>query len=114
VLVTSHDAFNYLGRRYGLDVVAVQGISTAAEATTADIKRVARIIAQRDASSVFIESSVPRQTIDAVIAAARRQGQETRVGGALYADAAGDEGTPEGTYVGMVRHNVELITRGLS
>ena len=114
VLVTSHDAYNYLGRRYGLDVVAIQGISTAAEATTADIKRVAGVIVERDVEAVFIESSVPRQTIDAVIAAAARQGQQTRVGGSLYGDAAGSPGTPEGTYVGMVRHNVEVITEGLS
>ena len=113
VLVTSHDAFNYLGRRYGVEVVAIQGISTAAEATTADIKRVAGVIARRGVKAVFIESSVPRQTIDAVIAAAARQGQPTRVGGLLYGDAAGSAGTPEGTYVGMIRHNVRVIEEGL-
>lgn len=113
VLITSHDAFNYFGRRYGFDVVAIQGISTATQATTADIKRVARTIAERDVKAVFVESSVPRQTIDAVIAAARKLGQETRVGGALFSDAAGDEGTPQGTYVGMVDYNAQLIARGL-
>jgi manganese/zinc/iron transport system substrate-binding protein len=113
VLITSHDAFNYFGRRYGFDVVAIQGISTQTEATTADIERVAGVIADRGVRSVFIESSVPRQTIEAVIAAAREQGQETRLGGELFSDAAGDAGTPEGTYAGMVSHNARTIGEGL-
>ena len=114
VLVTSHDAFEYFGRRYGLDVAAIQGISTAAEATTADVQRVAKVLAERDVKAAFIESSVPRQTIDAVLAAARELGSEARIGGELYTDAAGDEGTPEGTYIGMVRANADLIAEGLS
>jgi manganese/zinc/iron transport system substrate-binding protein len=113
VLVTSHDAFAYFGRRYGLDVAAVQGISTAAEATTADVQRVATLLAERDVKAAFIESSVPRQTIDAVLAAARRLGSRARIGGELYTDAAGDEGTPEGTYVGMIRANADRIAEGL-
>lgn len=113
VLITSHDAFNYFGRRYGFDVVAIQGISTQTEATTADIERVAGVIADRAVRSVFIESSVPRQTIEAVIAAAREEGQDTGLGGELFSDAAGDEGSPDGTYVGMVRHNARLIAEGL-
>jgi manganese/zinc/iron transport system substrate-binding protein len=113
VLITSHDAFNYFGRRYGFDVVAIQGISTQTEATTADIERVAGVIADRGVRSVFIESSVPRQTIEAVIAAAREQGQETRLGGELFSDAAGDAGTPEGTYAGMASHNARTIGEGL-
>jgi len=113
VLVTSHDAFGYFGRRYDLDVVAIQGISTATEATTASIRRVAEIIAERDVRAAFIESSVPRQTIDAVLAAARERGADVRLGGSLFSDAAGDSGTPEGTYVGMLRANADTITKGL-
>jgi len=113
VLVTSHDAFRYFGRRYGLEVVAIQGISTATEATTADIERVAAVVAERRLEGVFLESSVPQQTIDAVLDAARARGQEARIGGELYTDAAGDEGTPEGTYVGMVRANVRKISEAL-
>ncbi|MBW3608239.1 MAG: zinc ABC transporter substrate-binding protein [Actinobacteria bacterium] len=113
VLVTSHDAFAYFGRRYDVDVVAIQGISTATEATTASIRRVAGIIAARNVKAAFIESSVPRQTIDAVLAAARRRGADVRVGGSLFSDAAGDPGTPEGTYIGMLRANAETITNGL-
>ena len=113
VLVTSHDAFGYFGRRYDVDVVAIQGISTATEATTASIRRVAEIIAERGVRAAFIESSVPRQTIDAVLAAARERGAEVRIGGSLFSDAAGDSGTPEGTYIGMLRANAETIAKGL-
>ena len=113
VLVTSHDAFQYFGERYGVDVEAIQGISTVTEATTADVERVARVIAERQVSAVFLESSVPPQTIQAVLASARRQGQEAVVGAELFADAAGEEGTPEGTYPGMIRHNVDALVRGL-
>ncbi len=113
VLVTSHDAFHYFGERYGMEVVAIQGISTATEATTADVERVAQVIADRGLRSVFVESSVPQQTIDAVLASAARKGQRARVGGELYADSAGSAGTPEGTYVGMVKANVDLIVEGL-
>lgn len=113
VLITSHDAFAYFGRRYDIDVAGVQGISTVAEATTADIQRIAQLIVDRGVKAVFIESSVPRQTIDAVLAAARKKGGEAVVGGELYTDAAGDEGTEEGTYVGMVRANADKIAEGL-
>lgn len=113
VLVTSHDAFRYLGRAYGVEVAAIQGISTADEATTADIERVARLIAERGVRAVFVESSVPPQTIDAVLAAARRRGAPVRRGGELYSDAAGEPGTPAGTYVGMVEANVRRLVEGL-
>jgi manganese/zinc/iron transport system substrate-binding protein len=113
VLITSHDAFRYFGERYGVDVVAIQGTSTATEATTADVERVAEVIAERDIGAVFVESSVPRQTIDAVLASARQRGHAARIGAELFADAAGEEGTPEGTYVGMIRHNVRALVEGL-
>lgn len=113
LLVTSHDAFEYFGHRYGLDVAGIQGISTAAEATTADVERVAELIAARGAPAVFVESSVPRQTIDALIAAAARRGATVTVGGELFTDAAGSPGTPEGTYTGMLRANADLIADGL-
>jgi manganese/zinc/iron transport system substrate-binding protein len=114
VLVTSHDAFAYFGRRYGLAVAGIQGISTAAEATTADVERVAQLVAERGVPAVFVESSVPRQTIDALLAAAAQRGAQVHVGGELYTDAAGEPGTPQGTYVGMLRANVERIAEGLT
>jgi manganese/zinc/iron transport system substrate-binding protein len=113
VLVTSHDAFRYFGGAFDIDVVGIQGISTADEATTADVERVANLIADRDVRAVFVESSVPQQTIDAVLAAARQRGAEIEVGGELYSDAAGEEGTPEGTYLGMVRANIDTISEAL-
>jgi manganese/zinc/iron transport system substrate-binding protein len=113
VLITSHDAFRYLGRRYGIEVSAIQGLSTAAEATTRDIERIARLIADRGVRAVFIESSVPRQTLEAVLASAREQGQEAVVGGELYSDSAGEAGTPEGTYPGMFEANITRIAEGL-
>ena len=113
LLVTSHDAFEYFGRRYGLEVAGIQGISTAAEATTADVERVAELIAARGVPAVFVESSVPRQTIDALVAAAGQRGATVTVGGELSTDAAGSPGTPAGTYVGMLRANADLIADGL-
>lgn len=113
MLVTSHDAFTYYGRRYGIEVAAIQGISTAAEATTADVERVADLLAIHQVPAVFIESSVPRQTVDALLAATAARGHIARVGGELYTDSTGAAGTPEGTYVGMVRADTELIASAL-
>jgi manganese/zinc/iron transport system substrate-binding protein len=114
LLVTSHDAFEYFGRRYGLEVAGIQGISTAAEATTTDVERVAALIAEHRVPAVFVESSVPRQTIDALIASAAQRGAKVRVGGELFTDAAGQPGTPEGTYIGMLRANAHWIAAGLN
>lgn len=113
VLVTSHDAFRYFGRHFDVDVEAIQGISTVAEATTDDIDRVADLLADRGIRAVFVESSVPRKTIDAVVEAAERKGADVQVGGELFSDAAGDEGTAEGTYLGMLEHNVRELVKGL-
>ncbi len=113
VLVTSHDAFGYFGSEYGFEVEAIQGTSTVSEATTADIERVAAAIADSALPAVFIESSVPRQTIDAVLASAASRGAVAEVGGQLFGDAAGAADTPEGTYLGMVRHNTTTITEAL-
>jgi len=117
VLVTSHDAFRYFGRAYDIDVVGIQGISTADEATTGDVERVAATVAQRGVRSVFVESSVSGQTLQAVIAAARSLGSDSDigvgVGGELFSDAAGAAGTREGTYAGMLRANTDRIVAGL-
>jgi len=109
VLITAHDAFNYFGRAYGFQVRGLQGISTAAEAGTADVQALAEFIATRRIPAVFVESSIPRRTIEAV----RARGFEVEIGGSLFSDAMGNAGTPEGTYVGMVRHNIDTIVAGL-
>jgi manganese/zinc/iron transport system substrate-binding protein len=113
VLVTAHDAFNYFGRAYGFDVRGLQGISTASEAGTADVRELADFIADRRIPAIFVESSVSPRAIDAVREAVRARGFDVGIGGSLFSDAMGDAGTPEGTYPGMVRHNVEAIVSGL-
>jgi manganese/zinc/iron transport system substrate-binding protein len=113
VLVTAHDAFGYFGRAYGYEVHGLQGISTVAEAGAADVQRLADFIAERRIPAVFVESSVPQQTIRAVQEAVRSRGFDVEIGGQLFSDAMGDAGTPEGTYPGMVLHNVRTIANAL-
>ena len=114
VLITAHDAFNYFGRAYGFDVRGLQGISTAAEAGAGDVQELARSIADRRIPAIFVESSVSSRTIEAVREAVRARGFDVRIGGSLYSDAMGNPGTPDGSYIGMVRHNIDAIVEGLS
>lgn len=114
ILITAHDAFGYFGRAYNFEVRGLQGISTAAEASAADVQELARFIAERRIAALFVETSVPQRTIEAVQAAVRARGFETRVGGLLYSDAMGNAGTPEGTYIGMVRRNADTIFNALA
>ncbi len=113
VLITAHDAFNYFGRAYGFEVRGLQGISTAAEAGTGDVQSLADFIVERKIRAVFVESSVPPRTIEAVQAAVRSRGFEVAIGGELFSDAMGTKGTAEGTYIGMVKHNINTIVRAL-
>jgi manganese/zinc/iron transport system substrate-binding protein len=113
VLITAHDAFNYFGRAYGFEVRGLQGISTAAEASTADVQTLVTFIADRRIPALFVESSVPQRNVEAVQAAVRARGFEVVIGGSLYSDAMGDPGTPDGTYIGMVRHNIDTIVGAL-
>lgn len=113
VLITAHDAFAYLGRRYGLEVRGLQGISTVSEAGTRDVQELAEFIVQRRIRAIFVESSVPRRPLEAVLAAARSRGWNVHIGGELFSDAAGNPGTPEGTYIGMLEHNIRTIVNGL-
>lgn len=113
VLVTAHDAFNYFGRAYDFEVRGLQGISTAAEAGTADVQQLANFIAEQKIPAIFVESSVPQRTIEAVREAVRAKGFDVKIGGELYSDAMGDPGTEEGTYVGMVRANINTIVKAL-
>jgi manganese/zinc/iron transport system substrate-binding protein len=113
VLVTAHDAFNYFGRAYGFVVRGLQGISTATEAGTADVQELSSFIVQRRIPAIFIESSVPRRTIEAVQAAVKSKGFDVKIGGELYSDAMGNPDTPEGTYIGMVRYNIDTIVTAL-
>ncbi|WP_216323679.1 metal ABC transporter solute-binding protein, Zn/Mn family [Deinococcus aestuarii] len=113
VLVTAHDAFGYLSRRYGVEVRGLQGISTVAEAGGQNVRSLAAFLAERNVKAVFVESTVSPRAVQAVREAARARGHAVEIGGELYADAAGEHGTPEGTYVGMVRHNIASIVEAL-
>ncbi|GAB4266730.1 MAG: zinc ABC transporter substrate-binding protein [Candidatus Promineifilaceae bacterium] len=114
VLITAHDAFNYFGRAYGFEVRGLQGVSTATEASTADVQELATFIADNQIPAIFVESSVPVRTVEAVQAAVKAKGFDVAIGGELFSDAMGDEGTPEGTYIGMVRHNIDTIVNALN
>lgn len=114
VLITAHDAFNYFGKAYGFDVKGLQGISTVSEAGTADIQSLAAFIVKMRIPAVFVETSVPRRYIEALQESVKSMGFDVKIGGNLYSDAMGNPGTPEGTYIGMVRHNVDTIVTGLS
>jgi manganese/zinc/iron transport system substrate-binding protein len=113
VLITAHDAFGYFGQQYGLEVRGLQGTSTATEASARDVQDLARLIADRKIKAIFVESSVPPATIEAVQKAVQARGWDVKIGGQLFSDAMGADGTPEGTYVGMVRHNVDAIAKAL-
>jgi len=112
-LVTSHDAFRYFGQAYGLEVHGIEGISTESEASIADIRATADLVVATGVPAIFVESTISGRTIEAVVAATRDRGHEVTIGGTLYGDAMGDAGTPDGSYVGMVRHNVVTIVTAL-
>lgn len=112
-LITAHDAFNYFGRAYDIDVVGIQGISTESEAGLQDINRLVDLIVERKISAVFVETSVAEKNVRALIEGAQSRGQAVRIGGTLFSDAMGPAGTYEGTYIGMIDHNVTVIARAL-
>jgi manganese/zinc/iron transport system substrate-binding protein len=113
VLVTAHDAFGYFGDAYGLEVEGVQGISTASEAGLRRIEELVDLIVARNVQAVFVESSVSERNLRALVEGAAARGHEVRIGGELYSDAMGRGGTYEGTYIGMIDHNVTAIVRAL-
>jgi manganese/zinc/iron transport system substrate-binding protein len=113
VLVTAHDAFGYFGAAYGFEVVGIQGISTESEAGLARIEAVVDLLVDRDIPAVFVETSVSDRNIQALIAGAAAEEHEVRVGGTLYSDAMGAPGSYEGTYIGMIDHNVTAIAEAL-
>lgn len=113
VLVTAHDAFGYFGRAYDVEVRAIQGISTESEAGVREINELVRFLVDRKIKAVFVETSVSNRNIRALIEGAAQAGQTVKIGGELYSDAMGAPGTPEGTYIGMIRHNVRTITEAL-
>ncbi|NDU99458.1 metal ABC transporter solute-binding protein, Zn/Mn family [Pseudoroseicyclus tamaricis] len=113
VLVTAHDAFRYFGRAYGMEVQGIQGISTESEAGLARISDLVDLLVERQIGAVFVESSVSDRNIRALIEGAASRGHEVVIGGELYSDAMGAEGTYEGTWLGMIDHNITTIARAL-
>ncbi|MEY8849356.1 metal ABC transporter solute-binding protein, Zn/Mn family [Psychroserpens sp. XS_ASV72] len=113
ILVTAHDAFNYFGKAYDFEVVGLQGLSTATEAGVKDVQKLSAFIIDKKIKAIFVESSVPKRTIEALQAAVKSKGHDVEIGGTLYSDALGDHGTVEGTYIGMFEYNVNTIVNAL-
>ena len=113
VLLTAHDAFNYFGAAYGYEVIGIQGISTESEAGLQRIGELVDMLVTRDIGAVFVESSVSDRNIRALIEGAAARGHEVVIGGELFSDAMGEDGTYEGTWIGMIDHNVTTIARAL-
>lgn len=112
-LVTAHDAFGYFSDAYGIRVESVQGITTESEPGVNDINRLVDLLVTKKLPAIFVETSVNSANLEAVISGARSRGWEVRTGGTLFSDAMGKEGTYEGTYIGMMDHNITTITRAL-
>ena len=113
VMITAHDAFHYFGRAYDMEVIGLQGLSTDAEYGLKDVQVLVNTIVERNIKAVFVESSVSKKAIQAVVEGAKQRGHDVKIGGELFSDALGEKGTEEGTFVGMYRHNVETIVKSL-
>ncbi|MGX1983190.1 manganese/zinc/iron transport system substrate-binding protein [Thermolongibacillus altinsuensis] len=113
VMITAHDAFHYFGRAYDMEVIGLQGLSTDAEYGLKDVQELVNTIVERNIKAVFVESSVSKKAIQAVVEGAKQRGHDVKIGGELFSDALGEKGTEEGTFVGMYRHNVETIVKSL-
>ncbi len=113
VMITAHDAFKYFGRAYNMEVRGLQGISTTAEYGLQDVTELVNYISSKKIKALFVESSVPKRSIEAVIEGCEGKEHPVQLGGELFSDAMGSAGTPEGTYTGMVRHNVNTIVNAL-
>lgn len=113
VLITAHDAFSYFGRAYDIEVMGLQGISTQAEFGLRDVSDLVKLIVDRDIKAVFVETSVSDKALRAVVEGVTSKKKNVIIGGLLYTDALGAQGTPEGTYKGMVEYNVNTITNAL-
>ncbi|MDD2983459.1 MAG: zinc ABC transporter substrate-binding protein [Crocinitomicaceae bacterium] len=113
ILVTAHDAFSYFGKEYGVQVLGLQGISTATEAGVKDVQRLRDFIIETKLNAIFIESSVPRRNIEALQNAVEKDGHVVQIGGSLYSDALGSPNTDEGTYIGMFKYNVNTMVESL-
>lgn len=113
VLITAHDAFGYFGDAYAIEVRGLQGISTVSEFGLKDVTELVNFIIERKIKAIFVETSVSQKSINAVVEGCTQKGWPVKIGGSLYSDAMGAEGTPEGNYIGMVNANVNTIVTAL-
>ena len=113
VLVTAHDAFGYFGEQFGLEVKAIQGVSTDSETGARNIRELADFIAERNIKAIFVESSVPKKSIEALQEAVKARGKEVKIGGELYSDSLGDKEHNTETYIKTVKANADIITDAL-
>ncbi len=109
ILVTSHDAFSYFGKAYGLSVEPIIGVSTEADVQTADMVRVAKVIKENNVPAVFVESTINPKILQQIA-----KDNDVEIGGELYADSLGEPGSEGDTYLGMLLHNAQTITTALS
>ena len=113
ILITAHDAFGYFGQYYSIEVKGLQGISTVSDYGLNDVTSLVNTITKRKVKAIFIETSVSDKSIKAVVEGCKAKGHEVKIGGTLFSDAMGQPGTPEGTYIGMVKANVATIVIAL-
>ncbi|MFF5995136.1 zinc ABC transporter substrate-binding protein [Lysinibacillus sp. KU-BSD001] len=113
ILVTAHDAFNYFGESQGFNVRGLQGLSTDSEYGVKDVQNMVNYLVENNIKAIFVESSVSDKAMKAVIEGAKEKGHDIVIGGELFSDAMGAEGTEEGTYLGMYKHNVDTIVDSL-
>lgn len=113
ILVTAHDAFNYFGESLGFEVSGLQGLSTEAEYGVKDVENMVKYLVDNNIKAIFVESSVSDKAMQAVIEGAKEKGHDVTIGGELFSDAMGAEGTKEGTYIGMYEHNINTIVDSL-
>ena len=114
VLITAHDAFGYFGRAYGIEVLGIQGVSTESEASLRSINQLVSVIVDRDIPAIFIENTISPKAVEALVDGAKSRGHSVRIGGQLLGDSLGEPGTPEESYIGTVRYNVETIASALA
>ncbi|MBK9191191.1 MAG: zinc ABC transporter substrate-binding protein [Crocinitomicaceae bacterium] len=114
VLITSHDAFSYFGRKYGIEVKGIQGVSTLSEVGLKDISDMVEFIIQRNIPSIFVETSTSQKTAQSILDGCAAKNYTVQLAGPLYSDALGEPDTDAGTYTGMLRENVRMIVNSLT
>lgn len=114
VLITSHDAFHYFGKAYGVKVKAIQGVSTVTEPGLKNVRNLVDYIVENQIPSVFIESSVSRKSIDALIEACEAKGHRLKIGGMMYSDALGGKNSNANTYFKMIKKNMITYSKSMN